>query len=72
MDLEDYKEDVVAMVNAFQSTFNKIKAKDNKAFSNPESAIFDALLTTKNKDFEESINSIVQEWENELISLTKK
>ena len=63
MDLADYKEDVVAMVNAFQSTFNKIKAKDNRVFSNPESALFDALLTTKNKDFEELINSIVQEWE---------
>ena len=63
MDLADYKEDVVAMVNAFQSTYNEIKAKDDKGFSNPESALFDALLTTKNKDFEESINSIVREWE---------
>ena len=63
MDLADYKEDVVAMVNAFQSTYNKIKAKDDKGYSSPESALFDALLTTKNKDFEESINSIVREWE---------
>ena len=63
MNLADYKEDVVAMVNAFQSTYNKIKAKDEKGFSNPESALFDALLTTKNKDFEDAINSIVCEWE---------
>ena len=63
MDLADYKEDVVAMVDSFQSTLNEIKKKDDKGFSNPESAIFDALLTTKNKDFEDSINSIVREWE---------
>ena len=63
MNLADYKEDVVAMVNAFQSTYNEIKAKDDKGYSSPESALFDALLTTKNKDFEDSINSIVREWE---------
>ena len=40
-----------------------IKSKDDKGFSNPESALFDALLTTKNKGFEDSINSIVREWE---------
>ena len=63
MNLADYKEDVVAMVNAFQSTFYEIKAKDDKGFSNPESALFDALLTNKNKDIEDSINSIVRYWE---------
>ena len=63
MNLADFKEDVVAMVNAFQSTYNEIKSKDDKGFSNPESALFDALLTTKNKDFEDAINSIVREWE---------
>ena len=63
INLSDYKEDVVAMVDAFQSTYNRIKAKDDKGFLNPESGIFDALLTTKNKDFEDSIHSIVHEWE---------
>ena len=62
MNLTDFKEDVVAMVNAFQSTLNEIKAKDDEGFSNSESAFFNALLTTKNKDFEDSINSIVREW----------
>ena len=65
MNLADYKEDVVVMVNAFHSTYNKIKSKDDKGFSNPESALFDALLMTKNKDFKDSINSIVREWEKE-------
>ena len=36
MNLADYKEDVVAMVNAFQTTYNKIKAKDKKGYSNVE------------------------------------
>ena len=63
MDLVDYKQDVMAMVNAFQSTHNEIRAKDNEGYSNPESALFDALLTTRNKDFEDSINSIVCKWE---------
>ena len=51
------------MINAFQSTYNEIKSKDDKGFSNPESVFFNALLTTKSKDFEDSINSIVHEWE---------
>ena len=72
MNLADYKEDVVVMVNAFHSTYNKIKSKDDKGFSNPESALFDALLMTKNKDFKDSINSIVREWEQEPIMLMKR
>ena len=51
------------MVNDFQSTYNKIRSKEDKGFSNPESALFDALFTTKNKDFEDLIDSIVRKWE---------
>ena len=61
MNLADYKEDVVAMVNDFQTTYNEIKAKDSKGYSNIEYSFFEALLTTKNKDFEDSINSIIRE-----------
>ena len=61
MTLVDYKEDAVAMINAFQTTYNEIKAKDSNGYSNVEYSLFKTLLTTKNKDFEDSINSIVRE-----------
>ena len=58
MDLVNYNEDAITMVNDFQATYNEILDKEPKGFSNVESALLDALLTTKNSDLAESVKTI--------------
>ena len=72
MNLSDYKKDVDAMVNSFQSTYNEIKSKDDKGFSNPESALFDALLTTTKNTLKILSISLFVSGKKEPIILMKK
>lgn len=63
MNLEDYNQSVPEMIDAYENTYNLIIEKEG-TYSNQVSSLFDALLTSTNKDFSDSINDHLDKWED--------
>ena len=63
MNLEDFDQVIPAMVDAYKNTYNLILEKQG-TYSNQVSSLFDALLTSTNKDFSASMNDHLDKWED--------
>ena len=63
MNLADFDQIVPDMVDAYKNTYNLILEKQG-SYSNQVSSLFDALLTSTNKDFSTSMNDHLDKWED--------
>ena len=71
MNLEDFDQVIPAMVDAYKNTYNLILEKQG-TYSNQVSSLFDALLTSTNKDFSTSMNNHLDKWEDGEVYSFKK
>ena len=62
MNLEDFNQEVPKMINSYERTYNMIIEKEG-TYSNQVSSLFDALLTSTNQDFSDSMNDHLDKWE---------